>query len=115
MTAPMIPPEQRLLHDVFGDELTDEALAVLATFETVPLRRHLRLKIGRALAHLPYVEHGILEMCYGLGDGHAYTAEEAALVFRLPRGRIARLRTRALRKIRRHARNLRAFVLGLGR
>jgi RNA polymerase primary sigma factor len=110
-----IPPEQRLLRDVFAGELSDEAINVLSSFETTPLRRHLRQQIGRALRHLSYIERGILEMCYGLGDGHAYTPDETALVFKISRGRILRLRTQALRKLHRHARDLRQLVFGLGR
>ena len=115
MTARVVVPEQRLLRDVFADELSAKTLAVLAAFDVEPLRRQLRQRIDGALGVLSYRERGVLEMCYGLGDGHAYTLAEAAYVFKLSRKRIAQLRLKAIKKLHRHGEELRSFLGGLER
>ncbi len=62
---------------------------------------------------LSYRERGILEMRYGLGDGHSYTLAQAGQVFHLTRERIRQIQAKALRKLRHPTRSdqLRSFLI----
>jgi len=70
----------------------------------------LRVRILAALDGLSYRERAIVEMRFGLGDGHAYTLAETGYVFRLTRERVRQLQARALRRLRYRADDLRKFL-----
>ena len=113
MAEPAIFPEQRLLRAVFPDEFSEQRLQALLEPEAEEVLQEFRQRIDAALDTLSYRERGILEMRYGLGDGHAYTLAESGYVFKLTRERIRQLQARSLKKLRRRAPDLRHFVLGL--
>ena len=74
--------------------------------------KELRRHVGAALDTLSYRDRGVLEMRYGLGDGHAYTLAQAGYVFKLTRERIRQLQARSLRKLRARAEDLQNFIKG---
>ena len=111
MAEQVAVPEQSFLRDVFAHEVPDEALMAIVAVES--MRRHLRRQIAAALKTLPYRERGILQMRYSLGDGHVYTLAEVGYVFRLTRERIRQLQSRALRKFRSQADDLRKLLRAL--
>jgi len=110
VTADRVPPEERLLCAVYPDETTPERLAAIFTPGQGPVLDDLRERIDAALSSLPYRERGILQMRYGLGDGHPYTLAEAGYVFELTRERIRQIQVRALEKLRNGAGDLRDFL-----
>jgi RNA polymerase sigma factor (sigma-70 family) len=101
-------PEQLFLRDVFVNEVPDETLMAILAAES--MRRHLRRRIEEALRALSYRDRGILQMRYGLGDGHTYTLAEVGHVFQLTRERIRQLQSKALRRFRRQADDLRKLL-----
>ena len=113
MAEPTIFPEQRLLCAVFPDELFEKCLADLLEPDAEGVLQELRRQIDAALDTLSYRERGILEMRYGLGDGHAYTLAESGHVFKLTRERIRQLQARSVKKLRKRAADLREFVSSL--
>lgn len=76
-------------------------------------RRRLRESLDAALQSLNAREEKILRMRFGLGaDGKAYTLDEVAQFFALPRDGVRRIEAEALRKLRRpeRSRDLRWFL-----
>lgn len=59
----------------------------------------LKERIRMVLKMLTYRERSILEMRYGLGDGHEYTLEQCGHVFKVTRERIRQIETRAMKKL----------------
>jgi RNA polymerase sigma factor (sigma-70 family) len=102
--------ELRFLRAVFPDQSMEPCLAALLQPEAEAVLPELRRRIDAALDRLSYRERGILEMRYGLGDGHAYTLAESGYVFHLTRERIRQLQARSLKKLRQRAGELRSFV-----
>ena len=113
MAEPATFPERRFLHAVFPDEFSEQRLAALLEPHAEEALQELRRHIDAALRTLSYRERGILEMRCGLGDGQAYTLAESGYVFKLTRERIRQLQARSLKKLRKHAVDLRNFVAGL--
>jgi RNA polymerase primary sigma factor len=103
-------PERRFLFAVFGDELPEARLAAPFQADGDAARAQLRARILAALDGLSYRERAIVEMRFGLGDGHAYTLAETGYVFRLTRERVRQLQARALRRLRYRADDLRKFL-----
>lgn len=60
----------------------------------------LRQRVAAVLGTLGYRDREILRLRYGLGDGHCYTLEQVAHIFRLTRERVRQLEDRALRQLR---------------
>jgi RNA polymerase primary sigma factor len=60
----------------------------------------LRGRLAGLLDQLSYREREIVKLRYGLGDGHNYTLEEVARVFRVTRERIRQIEVKAFRKLR---------------
>lgn len=114
MAEPAVFPEQRFLRAILPDELAESCLALLAGPDAETLLSPVRRQIDAVLATLSYRERGILEMRYGLGDGHAYTLAEAGHVFRLTRERIRQIQVRSLKKIHRVDADLRNLLDALG-
>ena len=108
-------PQERFLLALFGSELTTRHLVALCGPDEESILDELRGRIDSVLDNLSYRDRGILEMRYGLGDGHIYTLAEAGYVFRLTRERIRQLQVKALKKLRRQATVLREFLDGLER
>ena len=104
-------PEQSFLRDLFANEVPDETLMAVLAAEW--MRRHLRRRIDEAMRALSYRDRGILQMRYGLGDGHAYTLAEVGYVFKLTRERIRQLQSKALRRFRRQADDLLKLLCAL--
>jgi len=65
-------------------------------------RQLMRDHIDNALAILQPREKKIIEMRYGLQDGHAYTLEEVSQYFKLTRERIRQIEVKALRRLNMH-------------
>jgi RNA polymerase sigma factor (sigma-70 family) len=107
---PAIFPEQRFLRSVFPEQFSGQVAAALFEPDAENVLHELRQQIDTALSALSYRERGILEMRYGLGDGHAYTLAESGYVFQLTRERIRQLQARALKKLRKRAVDLQDFV-----
>jgi RNA polymerase primary sigma factor len=104
-------PEQSFLRDVFANEVGDETL--MAVLAADSMRRHLRRRIDEVMKALSYRDRGILQMRYGLGDGHTYTLAEVGYVFHLTRERIRQLQSKALRRFRRQADELRKLLCAM--
>jgi len=107
-------PERHFLCSVFAEELSPERLAVPFSPDGEMAFKELRAQIDYALDTLSYRDRAILEMRFGLGDGHAYTLAETGFVFQLTRERIRQLQVKALRKLRFRADDLRNFLQELG-
>ncbi|NUQ64596.1 MAG: sigma-70 family RNA polymerase sigma factor [Pirellulales bacterium] len=59
----------------------------------------LRSRIREALEVLSWRERSILELRYGLGDGHSYTLKEIAEIFRISRERVRQIEGKAFEKL----------------
>ncbi|MCA9102261.1 MAG: sigma-70 family RNA polymerase sigma factor, partial [Planctomycetales bacterium] len=72
----------------------------------------LRGRLVEMLGQLSYREREIIKLRYGLGDGHNYTLEEVARVFKVTRERIRQIEVKAFRKLRDadNLKELEAFV-----
>jgi RNA polymerase primary sigma factor len=60
----------------------------------------LKDKLGDVLASLKERERRVLELRFGLGDGHARTLDEVGKQFRVTRERIRQIEAKALKKMR---------------
>jgi RNA polymerase primary sigma factor len=56
--------------------------------------------IDQAMSILNERERTIIEMRYGLKDGHSHTLDEVSMLFKLTRERIRQIEVKALRKLR---------------
>lgn len=65
------------------------------------LRDAIRHSVGlrHALADLPYRERSVVELRFGLADGHPYTLDETGKIFGITRERVRQIEARALRKL----------------
>jgi RNA polymerase primary sigma factor len=63
-------------------------------------QRLLRESIDQAMTILNARERTILEMRYGLRDGHTHSLDEVSIVYHLTRERIRQIEVKALRKLR---------------
>ena len=59
----------------------------------------LRQRLHCLLSKLTYREREIIKLRYGLGDGHCYTLQEIAYVFRVTRERIRQIEMRAMKTL----------------
>ncbi|GAC1357704.1 MAG: hypothetical protein NVS2B12_02360 [Ktedonobacteraceae bacterium] len=93
LDAPMADDEEYHLADTIED-----------TVPPVPVNQssHLLLQeqIDQALTVLNPRERIIIEMRYGLKDGHSLSLDEVSTIFRLTRERIRQIEVKALRKLR---------------
>jgi len=60
----------------------------------------LASRIQEALTVLSWRERSVIEMRYGLGDGHTYTLREIAQVFRVSRERVRQIEAKAMDRLR---------------
>lgn len=85
---------------------TAERLRLSATPRLSIEASELQDAIGRALRLLTFREREVVQMRYGLADGHQYTLEEVAATFQVTRERIRQIEAKAVRKLQRDARVL---------
>ncbi|QBD82577.1 sigma-70 family RNA polymerase sigma factor [Ktedonosporobacter rubrisoli] len=93
LDAPMADDEEYHLADVLED------------FSMVPTENHAaqqlqREHIEKAMTVLNPRERTIIEMRYGLNDGHSLSLDEVSVLFHLTRERIRQIEVKALRKLR---------------
>ncbi len=93
LDAPMADDEEYHLADTLEDSTTpvlvDQSSHIL-----------LQEQIDQALNVLNPRERVIIEMRYGLKDGHSLSLDEVSTIFRLTRERIRQIEVKALRKLR---------------
>jgi len=93
LDAPMADDEEYHLADMIED--------MSMTMPADPASYHLlRQHIEQALTVLNPRERTIIEMRYGLKDGHSLSLDEVSTVFQLTRERIRQIEVKALRKMR---------------
>ena len=93
LDAPLIDDEQYHLADTLEDtRATAPAEAVT--------HQALQDQIANALETLNMRERKVIEMRYGLYDGHCHTLEELSAFFKLTRERIRQIEVKALRTLR---------------
>src|SRR6266568_971639 len=93
LDAPLIDDEQYHLADTLEDMPATAPAAVIT-------RQVLRDQISCALEALNGRERQVIELRYGLHDGHCHTLEELSVHFRLTRERIRQIEVKALRTLR---------------
>jgi RNA polymerase primary sigma factor len=93
LDAPVAEDEQYHLADVLED-LSSAPLVDLLS------QRIQREYIERAMTVLNPRERTIIEMRYGLCDGHTHTLDDVSVAFQLTRERIRQIEVKALRKLR---------------
>ncbi|HET8910729.1 MAG TPA: sigma-70 family RNA polymerase sigma factor [Ktedonobacteraceae bacterium] len=93
LDAPLIEDEQYHLADTLVDTRT-------TTPADAVTHQALRDQISRALETLNARERQVIELRYGLQDGHCHTLEELSLLFKLTRERIRQIEVKALRTLR---------------
>ncbi|HKV57211.1 MAG TPA: sigma-70 family RNA polymerase sigma factor [Ktedonobacteraceae bacterium] len=93
LDAPLIDDEQYHL----ADTLEDTRVTTPADIVT---HQALRDQIGCALETLNQRERQVIELRYGLHDGHCHTLEELSVCFKLTRERIRQIEVKALRTLR---------------
>ncbi|MBO0792960.1 MAG: sigma-70 family RNA polymerase sigma factor [Ktedonobacteraceae bacterium] len=93
LDAPMADDEEYHLADMLED----------VTMNTVPDQGAQQLQrdyIEQAMGVLNPRERTIIEMRYGLKDGHSLSLDEVSVIFHLTRERIRQIEVKALRKLR---------------
>lgn len=93
LDAPLIDDEQYHLADTLEDH------SATAPAEAVT-HQALQDQIANALETLNMRERKVIEMRYGLYDGHCHTLEELSAFFKLTRERIRQIEVKALRTLR---------------
>jgi len=93
LDAPMADDEEYHLADVLED------VNMVATVDQAA-QQILREHIEQSLEVLNARERTIIEMRYGLKDGHSLSLDEVSVVFHLTRERIRQIEVKALRKLR---------------
>ncbi len=93
LDAPLADDEQYHL----ADTLEDWRAAAPADVVT---HQVLREQLAHALETLNLRERQVIELRYGLHDGHCHTLEELSLAFKLTRERIRQIEVKALRTLR---------------
>ena len=93
LDAPVADDEQYHLADMLED---DNMMAPLDQVSQQQQREH----IERAMTVLNPRERTIIEMRYGLCDGHYHTLDDVSVKFQLTRERIRQIEVKALRKLR---------------
>ncbi len=93
LQSPVGDGEETSLGDFIEDKATESPCDV-ASFAI------LKDKLGEVLSSLKERERRVLELRFGLGDGHARTLEEVGKQFRVTRERIRQIEAKALKKMR---------------
>ena len=106
LDAPVADDEQYHLADAIEDTTLVPAAEELS-------QRMLREYIDKAMVVLSPRERTILEMRYGLQDGHTHSLDEVSIIYHLTRERIRQIEVKALRKLRYPGQALRRGIGGL--
>jgi RNA polymerase primary sigma factor len=93
LDAPMADDEEYHLADM----IEDASMLVLPDQASYQLQRE---HIEQAMTILNAREQTIIEMRYGLKDGHSLSLDEVSVIFHLTRERIRQIEVKALRKLR---------------
>ncbi len=93
LDAPVAEDEQYHLADTLEDVTMKNPVDQVA-------HQMQRTYIEQAMKVLNDRERTILEMRYGLKDGHSHTLDEVSVLFKLTRERIRQIEVKALRKLR---------------
>ncbi len=93
LDAPIVDDEQYHLADTIEDNTAQEPVDHVS-------QQIQRNYIEQAMQILSERERIILEMRYGLKDGHSHTLDEVSVFFKLTRERIRQIEVKALRKMR---------------
>ena len=93
LDAPLIDDEQYHLSDTLEDTCATTPSDIVA-------HTALRDSITHALDALNTRERQVIELRYGLHDGHCHTLEELSAFFKLTRERIRQIEVKALRTLR---------------
>jgi RNA polymerase primary sigma factor len=93
LQSPVGDGEETSLGDFIEDKASESPCDV-ASFTI------LKDKLGDVLSSLKARERRVLELRFGLGDGHARTLEEVGRQFRVTRERIRQIEAKALKKMR---------------
>ncbi len=93
LDAPLIDDEQYHLADILEDTCSVAPVDVVT-------HQVLRDQISSALQALNARERQVIELRYGLQDGHCHTLEELSSYFKLTRERIRQIEVKALRTLR---------------
>ena len=93
LDAPLIDDEQYHLSDTLEDTCATTPADIVA-------HTALRDSITHALDALNTRERQVIELRYGLHDGHCHTLEELSAFFKLTRERIRQIEVKALRTLR---------------
>ncbi|MFL5627571.1 MAG: RNA polymerase sigma factor RpoD/SigA [Ktedonobacteraceae bacterium] len=93
LDAPLIDDEQYHLADTLEDTCATAPVDVVT-------HQVLRDQINSALQTLNARERQVIELRYGLHDGHCHTLEELSSYFKLTRERIRQIEVKALRTLR---------------
>ena len=105
LEMPIGDEEDGHLEDFIEDEQTPPPL-------DTAIQRVLQEKVSAVLTSLTPREGRVIQLRFGLKDGHAHTLDEVGRKFGVTRERIRQIEASALRKLRhpRHTRKLREFV-----
>jgi RNA polymerase primary sigma factor len=93
LDAPLVEDEQYHLADMLEDTQATTPADAIA-------HQVLRDQISCALETLGQRERQVIELRYGLHDGHCHTLEELSVHFKLTRERIRQIEVKALRMLR---------------
>ncbi len=96
-TASLERPLSEDDEDTLGDFLADTSIPSPAR---EALRSKLKEELRRALQELDAREREILELRYGLSDGHPRTLKEVAAMFDVTRERVRQIEIKALEKLK---------------
>lgn len=76
------------------------SLSALSAPEAEQERKDLEAKISAVVDTLSFRKREIIRLRYGLGNGYAYTLEEAGRIFKVTRNRCQTLEAQAIKELR---------------
>ncbi len=103
--APLMEGETSSMLDVManeGDPETDEFL----------MHESLAQEIARSLSTLSEKERDVINLYYGIGQGHSWTLDEIGIKFGLTRERVRQIKEKAIRRLKHNSRSklLKAYL-----
>ena len=103
--APLMEGETSSMLDVManeGDPETDEYL----------MHESLAQEIARSLSTLSEKERDVINLYYGIGQGHSWTLDEIGIKFGLTRERVRQIKEKAIRRLKHNSRSklLKAYL-----
>lgn len=88
-----------MLGDCRDEYVCEECERSVCPVATVPIDETIR-RLKPYLEKLGYREREVINLRYGLGDGHCYSLEEVGYIFNVTRERIRSIEARAIRKVK---------------